>query len=98
MLFSHPQKREISDRKQRDDRPFYICCGFLPNSTLRILPTLTTETAFLRECSPSGCFKVARRSKTSVLNCSRTAGGMPSRGNRAASVHCASHHSCSVAY
>src|SRR6266568_1157908 len=40
MLFSHPQKRETSDQKQRDGRPFYLCCGFLPNSTHRILPTL----------------------------------------------------------
>src|ERR1700694_4151292 len=42
-------------------------------STSGFVPT--TEPAFLRECSPSGCFKEARRSKTSVLNCSRTAGG-----------------------
>src|SRR5438105_1802549 len=40
MLFFGTQRGEISHQNQRGDRPFYTYCGFLPDSTHRILPTL----------------------------------------------------------
>src|SRR6266568_1538627 len=49
MVSSRPQRGEIPVRKQRDDRPFDLCCGFLPHSTHRILPTLCYERPVARE-------------------------------------------------
>src|SRR2546421_7182189 len=41
MLFFDTHKGEIPDANQRDTRPFYTYCGFLPDSTHTILPTLS---------------------------------------------------------
>ena len=40
MLFFETHRGEIPGENQRDKRPFYTYCGFLPDSTHRILPTL----------------------------------------------------------